>query len=238
MKTFLILSIAVTAAVTAEEFEVDSKAASRQVNCECQCSEISFLDKYGKQNGNCKSADKTGALWCYVDPNFNRCSDLQRSERFGQKLWSYQACATPEIGAPLCPYGGNFNNGGFNNGGYNNGGLNGGFNNGGLNNNGGYNPGSTNGGFNNGGFSNNGGFNNGGYNPGSNNGGLNNNGGYNPGSNNGGFTNGGLNNNGGYNNGGLNNNGGYPGIRTETEVSNGRVANTEEKKSDSVNFGN
>ena len=238
MKTFLILSIAVTAAVTAEEFEVDSKAASRQVNCECQCSEISFLDKYGKQNGNCKSADKTGALWCYVDPNFNRCSDLQRSERFGQKLWSYQACATPEIGAPLCPYGGNFNNGGFNNGGYNNGGLNGGFNNGG------YNPGSNNGGFNNGGFSNNGGFNNGGlnnnggYNPGSNNGGLNNNGGYNPGSNNGGFTNGGLNNNGGYNNGGLNNNGGYPGIRTETEVSNGRVANTEEKKSDSVNFGN
>ena len=235
MKTFLILSIAVTALVTGEEFEVDSKAASRQVNCECQCSEITFLDKYGKQNGNCKSADKTGALWCYVDPNFNRCSDLQRSERFGQKLWSYQACATPEIGAPLCPYGGNFNNGGFNNGG---------FNNGGLNNNGGYNPGSNNGGFNNGGFSNNGGFNNGGlnnnggYNPGSNNGGLNNNGGYNPGSNNGGFTNGGLNNNGGYNNGGLNNNGGYPGIRTETEVSNGRVANTEEKKSDSVNFGN
>ena len=222
MKTSIFFCIATITAVTAVELEVDGKAASRQVSCECQCSNTEFRDKYGQLNGNCKSADKTGALWCYVDPKFNRCKDLQPSQRFGQ-LWSYEACATPEIGAPLCPFGGNYpNNGGFNNGG---------FNNGGFNNNGGYPVGSNNGGFSNGGF-NNGGFNNGG---------LNNNGGYPSGSNSGGYPSGSIS--GGYpgsSNGGYPGIGGYPGnggqgIRVETGAK--AAVESTEKKTDSVNFG-
>jgi len=85
----------------AGETSVSAKAASRQVNCRCQCSSITFLDKYGQINGNCRSADRTGALWCYVDPRYSQCPDLQRSVRF-QSLWSYNACATPELTSRLC----------------------------------------------------------------------------------------------------------------------------------------
>merc|ERR1712228_1124096 len=111
------------------ETDLGVRAASRVTNCGCQCSNTVFKDKYGKINGNCKSADKTGAVWCYVD-NYSSCSDLQRSTRFN-KNWSYEACATPDINSYECRNGG-FNNGGsgFNNGnnGFNNGGS--GFNNG------------------------------------------------------------------------------------------------------------
>jgi hypothetical protein len=85
----------------AGETSVSAKAASSQVNCRCQCSSITFLDKYGQINGNCRSADRTGALWCYVDPRYSQCPDLQRSVRF-QSLWSYNACATPELTSRLC----------------------------------------------------------------------------------------------------------------------------------------
>ena len=168
MNTYTVLLLVTIASSAALGLEVDSKAASRQVNCECQCSNIEFRDKYGKLNGNCKSADTTGALWCYVDNRFNRCSDLSTSQRFG-KFWSYEACATPELGSPLC-YSGGYNggfsgsNGGFN-GGYNggfsgsNGGFNGGYNGGFSGSNGGFNGG-YNGGFSgsNGGFGFNGGY--------------------------------------------------------------------------------
>jgi hypothetical protein len=83
------------------EVIISGKAASRQVNCRCQCSSITFLDKYGQLNGNCHSADSTGALWCYVDPLNAQCPDLQRSVRF-QSLWSYTACATPDLTSQQC----------------------------------------------------------------------------------------------------------------------------------------
>ena len=71
----------------------------------------------------CSRTDRTGAVWCYVDPYYNRCSDLQRSERFN-KYWSYEACATPALNSYQCSGGGNqFWNGGS--GGYTGG--NGGF---------------------------------------------------------------------------------------------------------------
>jgi len=117
-----------TAATTTEAVdaaELGVRQASRQVNCQCQCSSITFLDKFGKINGNCRSSDNTGAVWCYVDPRFTQCADLQRSTRT-TSLWSYQACATPDLSSPQCGgFGGN--NGGFsgNNGGF--GGNNGGF---------------------------------------------------------------------------------------------------------------
>eukprot|EP00092_Neocalanus_flemingeri_P007817 GFUD01008438.1.p1 GENE.GFUD01008438.1~~GFUD01008438.1.p1 ORF type:complete len:241 (-),score=59.43 GFUD01008438.1:182-904(-) len=128
--------------------DTNTKAASPYTNCGCQCSNLTFRDKYGKTQGNCKSADHTGAQWCYVDPNqSSSCQDLSyTSVRFPGKPWSYEACATPACGN---------NNGGYNNGGYNSG-SNGGYNSG---SNGGYNSGS-NGGYNSG--------SNGGYNSGSN----------------------------------------------------------------------
>merc|ERR1712033_50163 len=141
--------------------DTNNKAASFRVNCNCQCSDLTFRDKFNRIQGNCKTADNTGAQWCYTEYG-STCEDQQRSQRFGHqgKTWSYQACSTPPRHSPQCNGfgggGGGFggNNGGFNN---NNGGFGG--NNGGFGgNNGGFNNGN-NGGFNNG---NNGGFNNGG----------------------------------------------------------------------------
>merc|ERR1711915_928513 len=168
-KIILISYLLVIPSISLETEKTNPKAASPYTNCGCQCSSVTFRDKSGRVQGNCKSADHTGAQWCYVDTSVpSTCQDLSyTSVRFPGKPWSYEACATPACG---------YNNGGFNNGGYNNCGYNnGGYNNGGFNNGG-------SGGFNNGGF-NTGGFNNGGFS----NGGLNN-----GGHNNGGFSNGGY----------------------------------------------
>merc|ERR1711877_15303 len=159
-KIVLISCLLVIPCISLETEKTNPKAASPYTNCGCQCSSLTFRDKSGRVQGNCKSADHTGAQWCYVDTSVpSTCQDLSyTSVRFPGKPWSYEACATPACG---------YNNGGFNNGGFNNGGIsnggNGGFNNGGFNN-GGFN----NGGLNNGGH-NNGGFSNGGYGVGSSN---------------------------------------------------------------------
>merc|ERR1712121_101274 len=135
----------------------NTKAASYRVNCGCQCSDLTFRDKYNRVQGNCKTADNTGAQWCYTEYG-STCEDQQRSTRFGRqgKTWSYQACSTPSIYSAQCA-------------GYNGGGVGGGVG-GGICRNGncGGNTGGSNGGFNgnNGGFH--GGFNgnNGGFNGG------------------------------------------------------------------------
>merc|ERR1712115_717382 len=151
--SILLIAQTVTAQTT------NTKAASYRVNCGCQCSDLTFRDKYNRVQGNCKTADNTGAQWCYTEYG-STCEDQQRSTRFGRqgKTWSYQACSTPSIYSAQCAgYNGaigggvgggvgggicrNGNNGGFN-GGFN--GNNGGFygNNGGFNgNNGGFNGG-------------------------------------------------------------------------------------------------
>merc|ERR1712121_92696 len=135
----------------------NTKAASYRVNCGCQCSDLTFRDKYNRVQGNCKTADNTGAQWCYTEYG-STCEDQQRSTRFGRqgKTWSYQACSTPSIYSAQCA---GYNGGGVGGGicrngncGGNTGGFNGGFNgnNGGFHgNNGGFNG--NNGGFN-GGF--------------------------------------------------------------------------------------
>merc|ERR1712098_489344 len=79
-----------------------TKAASGRVNCGCQCSNLSFLDELGASHGNCKRADETGALWCYVDPYYSDCEDLGVSLRFQNTLWSYQACDTPTLNSLQC----------------------------------------------------------------------------------------------------------------------------------------
>merc|ERR1712126_576795 len=149
--TILLIAHTVTAQTT------NTKAASYRVNCGCQCSDLTFRDKYNRVQGNCKTADNTGAQWCYTEYR-STCEDQQRSTRFGRqgKTWSYQACSTPSIYSAQCA-------------GYNGGGVGGGVG-GGICRNGncGGNTGGFNGGFNgnNGGF--NGGFsgNNGGFNGG------------------------------------------------------------------------
>merc|ERR1712165_407451 len=118
MKLF-ILAVCIVASLakeTAEEKDVGLRASARGANCGCQCDITTFKDKYGRINGNCKSTDK-GAVWCYVKDR-STCTDLQTSTRFN-KLWSFEACATPEPDSYECRgYNNGYNNG---NGGYNNG---------------------------------------------------------------------------------------------------------------------
>merc|ERR1712126_109917 len=152
--TILLIAHTVTAQTT------NTKAASYRVNCGCQCSDLTFRDKYNRVQGNCKTADNTGAQWCYTEYG-STCEDQQRSTRFGRqgKTWSYQACSTPSIYSAQCA---GYNGGGVGGGicrngncGGNTGGFNGGFN----GNNGGFNG--NNGGFNGGFNGNNWGFNGG-----------------------------------------------------------------------------
>merc|ERR1712127_52081 len=70
------------------------KAASPYTNLGCQCSSLTFVDSGGRVQGNCQSADSTGALWCYTSGH-SSCQDLAHSARFPANPWSYQACATP-----------------------------------------------------------------------------------------------------------------------------------------------
>merc|ERR1711953_1351778 len=79
------------------------KAASPLINCGCQCSSLTFRDANGVVQGNCLTVDSTGAQWCYVDPAYSSCQDLVPSKRFPNNPWSYEACATPAQGSPLCP---------------------------------------------------------------------------------------------------------------------------------------
>merc|ERR1712014_113535 len=71
-------------------------------NCGCQCSSLTFRDSSGVVQGNCKTVDSTGAQWCYVD-SYSTCQDLVPSQRFPHNPWSYEACATPALGSPICP---------------------------------------------------------------------------------------------------------------------------------------
>merc|ERR1719208_184282 len=84
--------------------ETVTKAASPLINCGCQCSPLTFRDAKGEVQGNCLTVDGTGAQWCYVDAaHSSSCQDLVPSQRFPNNPWSYEACATPSIGSPLCP---------------------------------------------------------------------------------------------------------------------------------------
>merc|ERR1711915_1011879 len=129
MKVAVIISALSIGACTA--FDVGTRGAFPGHGCDCHCSGTVYRDDYNKVQGNCKTSDK-GGRWCYVDPNYSQCNDLKPSKRFNQQ-WSYQACATPDLGSPQCPqtrapssqtggashtsgYGSNTGNSGFNSG--------------------------------------------------------------------------------------------------------------------------
>merc|ERR1719150_2537633 len=97
-------SLATLATASPVELEnTEIKAASPLINCGCQCSSLTFRDANGVVQGNCVTVDSTGAQWCYVDPAYSSCQDLVPSRRFPNNPWSYEACATPAQGSPLCP---------------------------------------------------------------------------------------------------------------------------------------
>merc|ERR1711963_1008976 len=102
---FVTLQVLATLHSTVEALNTatNNKAASQYVNCDCQCSSLTFQDKFGRTQGNCKTADTTGATWCYVDSR-SPCLDKQRSVRFSQSghAWSYQACSTPPPHSAQC----------------------------------------------------------------------------------------------------------------------------------------
>merc|ERR1711953_826009 len=102
---FVTLQVLATLYSTVEALNTatNNKAASQYVNCDCQCSSLTFQDKFGRTQGNCKTADNTGATWCYVDSR-SSCLDKQRSVRFSQSghAWSYQACSTPPRHSAQC----------------------------------------------------------------------------------------------------------------------------------------
>merc|ERR1712059_89454 len=95
-----------------------TKAASSFTNCGCQCSSLTFVQN-GRVQGNCRSSDETGAVWCYVDSAYSStCQDKTPSRRgftnptYQNKAWSYEACATPFCGqtgggyqTPVCKQG-------------------------------------------------------------------------------------------------------------------------------------
>ena len=61
--------------------EMRDAAPDGQENYGCQCKSLTFLDESRRIQGNCKTADNTGARWCYV-PSYNTCTDLQPSSRY------------------------------------------------------------------------------------------------------------------------------------------------------------
>merc|ERR1712012_1123008 len=109
LKTISMLAIMSTISCSPLKTEV-TKAASPYVNIGCQCSPLTFVDQYGTVQGNCRSADSTGARWCYIDNAYSSsCQDKRFSARFPNNPWSYEACATPPpptyvpYGAPAAP---------------------------------------------------------------------------------------------------------------------------------------
>merc|ERR1712242_319370 len=69
------------AAMATSQITQYAEAPASDEDCFCQCSRLTFQDKYGRTQGNCKRADHTGAKWCY------------------------QACSTPSLDSYICNVG-------------------------------------------------------------------------------------------------------------------------------------
>merc|ERR1712061_452566 len=102
---------------------INTKAPSDYQNCDCQCNSDTWTDGY-QVRGNCKSADRTGARFCYISGRaLNSCRDVKRSsfleDSYGRrKYYSYEACSTPpRWQCSNFGYGGNYGDGDFNQGG-------------------------------------------------------------------------------------------------------------------------
>merc|ERR1711944_185098 len=106
-----------------EEITVDTRAPSTYSNCDCQCDSYSWVTTSGVRAGNCRTADLTGARFCYVSGSaLCACRDVRisqsRPSNFnGPLYYSYEACATPERNSYECrndnPYRGNYGDGDY-----------------------------------------------------------------------------------------------------------------------------
>merc|ERR1712106_361689 len=105
---FAVVFLAIGLTLAEAKPQDGDRAPSTVVNCECQCSNLIWIDEDGKIHGNCKSANN-GAQWCFaVGGDGSSCSDLQTTVQMGPypnppNAWSHEACATPAIGSAECP---------------------------------------------------------------------------------------------------------------------------------------
>merc|ERR1711951_244280 len=107
----------------AQEVGVRAPARLTIEDCLCQCDSQTFVDKFNRLNGDCKSADGTGKRWCYLkdvdeligtyrkshsswnsfttvrapSPVTTTCRDGKTSQQFQGKVFGYHACGTPEL---------------------------------------------------------------------------------------------------------------------------------------------
>merc|ERR1712038_1834752 len=143
---YLIGTVMVAGSVTqAQQVGVRAPARLTIEDCLCQCESQVFVDKFGRTNGNCKTADSTGKRWCYLKdvnnyignyrsshrswngfttvqaaaPVSTTCRDGRTSQQFQGKVYGYHACGTPELNSYECQQllngGGNNNCGSWNN---------------------------------------------------------------------------------------------------------------------------
>jgi len=79
-------------------FNIDGRAPAPLVpNCDCQCNDYLWADRNRRIHGKCRTADKSGALFCYISQEAKRfCNDVKRSQSQPGQFYSYQACATPD----------------------------------------------------------------------------------------------------------------------------------------------
>merc|ERR1712179_456537 len=64
-------------------------------DCHCQCSSLTYVNRYGTTKGNCKTSHN-GIRWCYVRGGSNSpCAHKRPSKTFPGNYWSYNACSTP-----------------------------------------------------------------------------------------------------------------------------------------------
>merc|ERR1711973_699620 len=148
MKSFYAVAALIAAGLSAAQ-EVGVRAPARLTieDCLCQCDSQTFVDKFNRLNGNCKSADGTGKRWCYLkdvdeligtyrkshsswnsfttvrapSPVTTTCRDGKTSQQFQGKVFGYHACGTPELEDNRCQellYGITNNGGGNNVGSY------------------------------------------------------------------------------------------------------------------------
>merc|ERR1711942_167228 len=132
MKFLYIFGTVLAAAVgmvAGQEVGVRAPAALSIEDCLCQCESQVFTDKFGRINGNCKSADRTGKNWCYLKdvqslinqyrsnghqrwngyntvqaqaPVSTTCPDARTSQQFQGKVFGYHACGTPALNDYRC----------------------------------------------------------------------------------------------------------------------------------------
>merc|ERR1719474_2213213 len=71
---------------------IGGSSSSGGYNSRCQCTSQTFYSN-GKVQGNCRSRDETGRLWCYTTGWNSGCGDLRSSSRYPNNPWSYNACS-------------------------------------------------------------------------------------------------------------------------------------------------